>query len=243
MYIIDKLQKLKDYSDNGCIESVLSCYLLEHLKDIEYISLQRCMKETGVSKSSVHRFFSSGGFDSFKELIEALYKEIAEEFDNNQSSIHSHFYLDNIFNIEEIILLSKMIQKSNKVFFYGSQKEIDKLQYLIRYLRIEGKQFSCLNIWNINKAYERLQELQQHDLLLLVDTSLKIQNLYELSVNNKDILSIDDIMGHRYNKVFIGNSDGRNFGKITTVRLDRSDVIGLEKMDLCLYNQLKRGKK
>ena len=54
-------------------------YLLMHLNSLEQLTIKKVIDDVGISKASLHRFFSKGGYESFKDLITILDEEVKQK--------------------------------------------------------------------------------------------------------------------------------------------------------------------
>ena len=77
MYTIERLQNLAEYLDVDSVDRILAEYFLSNLKKMSHLTLKKCIQDTGVSKASIHRFYSRGGFNNFKALTDVLTRELA----------------------------------------------------------------------------------------------------------------------------------------------------------------------
>ena len=50
-----------------------------HLNSLEQLTIKKVIDDVGISKASLHRFFSKGGYESFKDLITILDEEVKQE--------------------------------------------------------------------------------------------------------------------------------------------------------------------
>ena len=66
MYTYERLLKLCSGENT---DSHIARYLLTHLNSLEYLSMKNIIKDIGISKASIHRFFNKGGYESFKEIL------------------------------------------------------------------------------------------------------------------------------------------------------------------------------
>lgn len=240
MYTIDKLQKLNDYLDSDSNESILARYLLTNLQELNTISLQKCIRETNISKSSIHRFFNSGGFDSFKDLVSTLIKEAKNDIEEDIVQVEDSINFINTDN--QIEYFCKLLENSKNIYFYGNQNQLDKLQFIKKYLRARGKMYYSLNIWNVQKSLEKLLSLDNNDLLVVLDTSLRIQDLYEISMNYRNLINLDEIINYNFQKIFIGESNCGSFRGFYNIKFTEKNFIGLNKFDCYIYEKLmKRG--
>lgn len=48
---------------------MIAHYLLMHLNSLEQLTIKKVIDDVGISKASLHRFFSKDGYESFKDLI------------------------------------------------------------------------------------------------------------------------------------------------------------------------------
>ena len=65
---------------------MIAHYLLMHLNSLEQLTIKKVIDDVGISKASLHRFFSKGGYESFKDLITILDEEVKQKKKFNMSS-------------------------------------------------------------------------------------------------------------------------------------------------------------
>lgn len=58
---------------------MIAHYLLMHLNSLEQLTIKKVIDDVGISKASLHRFFSKGGYESFKDLITILDEEVKQK--------------------------------------------------------------------------------------------------------------------------------------------------------------------
>ena len=58
---------------------MIAHYLLMHLNSLEQLTIKKVIDDVGISKASLHRFFSQGGYESFKDLITILDEEVKQK--------------------------------------------------------------------------------------------------------------------------------------------------------------------
>ena len=171
MYTYERLLKLCSGENT---DSHIARYLLTHLNSLEYLSMKNIIKDIGISKASIHRFFNKGGYESFKELVQVLDKELKQKerlIINSLSNTKDTIYdiTDNVmFDEEQIKLLLSCISQAKTVVFYGNSTEIDDLHYLFLYLFKQGISVHLLNQWDLKETYYVLGTLQQNDILIIV---------------------------------------------------------------------------
>lgn len=248
MYVICRLQKMCDLLGTESIDGELATYFLKNLNSLSSMTYSKCMKDTGISKASIHRFYSRGGFDSFKEFVTALSRD---KKDLHYFHYSEKDYEDQIFNYfkkchfksEQLILLADKLKKAKRVYFYGQQKEIDTMQNLLMYIRNYHYMYCSLIIWNMDLIHQRLEELQKDDLLIIIDTSMTVQNMYEMSINHHHLINLDHIKSYDFQKFYIGKANCDEYMGYHNVRIPnlREDMmkIGLEMLDRRLIYMLK----
>lgn len=58
---------------------MIAHYLLMHLNSLEQLTIKKVIDDVGISKASLRRFFSKGGYESFKDLITILDEEVKQK--------------------------------------------------------------------------------------------------------------------------------------------------------------------
>lgn len=244
VYILDKLQRMSDFLGNESVDGELATYFLHNMDHLSHMTLQKCISDTGISKASIHRFYSRGGFESFIDFITSLSKEVQElRYQDFDDSHIIEYVLHNEFSIQQISKFAKQITKTKRVLFYGSQQEIDSLKNIMIFLRKNHVYVSTLNMWNINSAYEKIKQLDKDDMFIVVDTSLKIQNMYEISINHKNLVNLDCLKLYDFHKFYIGESNCDEFFGFYNVRIphyrENMSQIGLQLFDKKVYQLMK----
>lgn len=70
--LLSSLLTILNRNDEGSSESNLSRYMLEHLHELDHLSIYKIAEECYLSRSSVQRFIRTLGYDSFTSLKAAL---------------------------------------------------------------------------------------------------------------------------------------------------------------------------
>lgn len=250
MYTYERLLKL---CGEESTDSHIARYLLSHLSSLKYLSMKNVIKDIGISRASIHRFFNKGGYESFKELVQVLNKELNQKerlIINSSSQIKdTHYYLADtiIFDEEQTNLFISFILQAKTVVFYGNSTEIDDLRYLFLYLFKQGISVHLLNQWDLKEAYYVLDTLQKNDMLIIVDTNWHIQGLYENSMNTHHMLHLDEIHHYPFTKFFIGEANCSKYLSFHNVSLFpcgeyHSDIV-LKHFDKKFKELLKEGVK
>lgn len=130
MYTIERLQNLAEYLDVDSVDRILAEYFLSNLKKMSHLTLKKCIQDTGVSKASIHRFYSRGGFNNFKALTDVLTRELA--IDNVVELNNDDIKLD--VDNGQLNYLCNSLMNASQVMFYGKQEEVncfDCLKYVL----------------------------------------------------------------------------------------------------------------
>lgn len=216
MYIIDKLEVILKSSKNSSGEYILSAYLMNHLNEINDLSLKRISMETKLSRSSIIRFCQNAGYDGFTVFIDDLLLE-KEELDSNLNSLSSfdfEYYKDmksNFFKqcrdnlTDKYLLLLDAIKKGNKILFYGHNRYISSFSYLISYLYGKGKQVIDNMCWSISEQRKLFNQLQENDLIIIIEPQMTWRSYKELLTITPDAL--DNFNKTNAKIVYIGQDE------------------------------------
>lgn len=75
---------------------------------------------------------------------------------------------------------------------------------------------------------------------MMVDTSLRIQDFLEFSINNKDFLPIFKSVDKDFKKVFVGLEHKSTIDNFVSINVSPGDVYTLTRLDNALVRYLKR---
>lgn len=249
MYILEKLQRVSEYIGKERVDGELARYFIENINQISTINLQKCIKDTGVSKAAIHRFYSKAGFESFREFITVIAKEFkdAQSFNISTKQYQEQLtqYINKIhFDDQQLTMFTTKLLSAKKIVLYGQQKYIDNLTHMINVLRNKDKSIFSLNSWNMENVYEEIKELKENDVLIIIETTLNVQNMYESSMNKKYMLNLDKINNYACHKFYIGESNCMKFNDYHNIKINKGNedmmTIGLYLLDNALCQKLEK---
>lgn len=225
MYTYERLRQLCKYDNN---ESDIAYYLLNHLDSLENLTMSKIVRDTGISKASIHRFYSKGGYLNFKDLVLTLNDEIKEKqlvnFDYNQYKKKMISYIEmNDFDESQIQYLIDSIKKAKHIIFYGNTSEIMCLQELQFYLFLNHIQVIFLDKWDLKSCYQLLDSFLSEDVFIMVESSWHIQLIYENSIVNSHILSLDVVNQMPFQKFYIGQADCLQYHTFKNIKIAHND--------------------
>ncbi|MEQ3037106.1 hypothetical protein [Thomasclavelia ramosa] len=128
---------------------MIAHYLLMHLNSLEQLTIKKVIDDVGISKASLHRFFSKGGYESFKDLITILDEEVKQKkmFNIDYQQYRSNMAwsaLETEFEDHQIRILIKTIKKLNELFFMVIHGRYHVLKDLVFIYLIMGLIFKFL---------------------------------------------------------------------------------------------------
>ena len=128
---------------------MIAHYLLMHLNSLEQLTIKKVIDDVGISKASLHRFFSKDGYESFKDLITILDEEVKQKkmFNIDYQQYRSNMAwsaLETEFEDHQIRILIKTIKKLNELFFMVIHGRYHVLKDLVFIYLIMGSIFKYL---------------------------------------------------------------------------------------------------
>lgn len=199
MYVINRLEKMVLEEEND-IRRILATYFLTNINTS--LTLQKTIKDTGVSKSTIYTFFSEAGFKSFRSFTRTINDEylLLEYSHQNDMDYKKDLQFDKI----HINNLVGDINHANNIYFYGNQKEINLFQEMTLFLIQKGLHVKNLNLWNISIANKMLDNLKDNDILIIIDTGYRLNNYYDMGAVSPNMIDLDKVNQGYYNKYYIG---------------------------------------
>ena len=242
MYTYERLCDLCRYDNN---ESEIAHYLLKHLDSLESLTVSKFVKDTGISKASLHRFYNKGGYTSFKNLISILNDEVYQKQSLNMKfAVYKEKMQTGIqqmdFDIQQITYFISKIKRAEKVVFYGNSSEISCLKELIFYLFSHHIDVVYLDRWDMKSCYQILKDLSEKDVFIMVETSWRIQLIYENSIINAHILNLDTVNKLPFQKFYIGEANCQQYYTYHNIKISYSDIsfISLNLLDQKIKSML-----
>ena len=245
MYVLNKLESMSRIYGRDNLDGELANYFIEQIHHIDAITIQKCMKDTGISKASIHRFYSKAGFNSFKEFTSVLENEYTS---HTLVGLHPYEKINEYiqsFSIDHTQLknLYQSIINADRVYLYGNWEEIDGLKNTITKLRNKGIKVHLINGWKLDSTIEMLKDLHENDLLIIIDQTLTIQNYHETSMNNTYLLNFDLMNEGNYSKYYIGQGKGNRYLSFNLLQIpyvhDSMNTIGMFLFDMHLSSMFK----
>ena len=128
---------------------MIAHYLLMHLNSLEQLTIKKVIDDVGISKASLHRFFSKDGYESFKDLITILDEEVKQKkmFNIDYQQYRSNMAwsaLETEFEDHQIRILIKTIKKLNELFFMVIHGRYHVLKDLVFIYLVMGSIFKFL---------------------------------------------------------------------------------------------------
>ncbi len=235
MYTIERLQNLTEYSDIDSVDRILAEYFLANLNNLSHLTLKKCIQETGVSKASIHRFYSHGGFNNFKSLLTVLSREVSDGYS------YSSNYDSNIeFNSNQLKYLCNCLIKAKQIMFYGKQDEIDYFNHLKYLLVRAGITVLSLNLWDMEMVNNRIDRLNDNDVLIVVDSTLRIQNMFEMTMTRSYLLNFERLKNAKFHCFYLGSSNCDQYFGFKNIKIKNDNRI---EISLLVDEMIKRLKK
>ncbi len=209
MYALDKLYQLQERYGMETTEGELANYFINHLSCISRVSLQKCIDETGISKATIHRFYTKNGFNGFKDLTSTLAVEyqimkqkmlVSQQYKNNLQLVLHEFSIDDDLMSS---LVNKLMQ-AQTIIFYGNPDETTYLRKTIAFLRGMKKKIYILNVWDQNIIQKGIDSLSENDAFIIVETSIKLQYMFEMALTHNELFNIHILENYSFSKIYIG---------------------------------------
>lgn len=247
MYTIDKLKSMNILLGKDTVDGELASYFINNLNNLSTMTLQKCIHDTGISKASIHRFYSKAGFINFKNFINVLNEE-SKEFYSNGLEIYinkiNEFTRSYDFSLIDKIGLFNKLKKADNIIIYANLRDVYNFGSSISYLRSMNKKVISLNKWNIDSNYENIKDLKENDVFIMINTSMNIQNYHEMSINNRYLLSLERINDYRFNKFYIGQGNKVEYLDFKIIKLpdygEEMSIILISLLDKYICEMLKK---
>ncbi|MEG0276788.1 MAG: hypothetical protein RR630_07155 [Coprobacillus sp.] len=217
-------ERLIQFCSDDSIDSDIAYYLLDHLDSLNHLSVKSVVDDLGVSKATLHRFFSKGGYENFKDLTMTLKHEIKQKqrFDVEYELYRIHM-LENIqeisFDYKQVEYLANRIKKAKLVVFYGNTYQISCFKRVFFYLFNHHIHVVFLDRWNLKENYQHLDSMDENDVFIMVETGWTIQGICEYSMNTKHMLNLDKVNDYSFAKFYIGEANCNQYQNYMNIRV------------------------
>lgn len=184
MYLIEKIRQLYQNSPDT-VEGRISRELLRCLKNSDFPPVGDFCRRSGISRASLHRFVSEGGFSSWKDLIHSV------EDDLKRNDILLPVNAEKISSAERkngIRLLKKSLQEAESILVYGDLCHIPYLEPLWKVLEKKGIPIFILNQWDLRSSEKQILSGQK-TVLILFDLNMRTDTFLEFSENRPYLIN------------------------------------------------------
>lgn len=185
MYLMEKIEQLFQRAPDSVDGRIAFC-LLQECRSGVFSRVKDFIRKSSVSRASLHRFVSEGGFCSWNDLIRSLEDDLKrnamplpanpDEISVQAQSSKSGSFLKNV-------------SKPEKAFFYGDFCHLPYLEPLFYWLRKQGCVIEILNIWNLADLQKRILDSSEQDLLFLFELNMRTDTFLEFSLNRPYLLA------------------------------------------------------
>lgn len=224
MYIYDRLIILGQLPGaNNHTNAMIARWLLAHLSTLSGMDEMQCMKEACVSKASIHRFYSCAGFHSFAQMISSLQKE------KQTFRFYAPGREKGSWSKTEMQNFGKDLQRASRVVLYGCLYDLSCLQELFFDLYQHGRQPVLAVAWDQSQIIQEIEALEENDVFVYVDTSIKLQNAYENSMDYSYLPSLVTVTNHACRKWFLGKQSDSQYMEFHTLTVREDNLLTLQK--------------
>lgn len=216
MYTYERLLKLYGQESN---HSDIARYLLMNISSLNYLNVKKAVEDLGISKASLHRFYHQGGYLSFKDLLSSLDEEVKIKLFSSQDMSSSVELLHDIIDCQNIDNFIKQIKHASQIAFYGNEREIMSFSKMIFHLFSVHCDVMILNRWDLSECYDILERFYPNDLFIMVESSWRIQGIYEKSLNTSHMLNLEKINELPFFKFYIGEANTDQWQKFHNIKV------------------------
>lgn len=184
MYIIEKIRQLYQNSPDS-VEGRISRELLRCFKNSDFPPVGDFCRRSGISRASLHRFVSEGGFSSWKDLIHSV------EDDLRRNDIPLPVNAEKFSSTERkngIRLLKKSLWEAESVLVYGDLCHIPYLEPLWKVLQKNGIPVRVLNQWDLKSSEKQILS-NPKTVLILFDLNMRTDTFLEFSENRPYLIN------------------------------------------------------
>lgn len=238
MYTYERLLEVVRKEDN---DGAIAQYLLNNLHILGKMTLSKTVRDTGISKASIHRFYNKGGYASFKDMVSTLDKEIKQKqlqgnsYDSYKNKMISMIEQIN-FDEEQLLEMIDAVKGAERVAFYGNTIEILSMRILQLYMYTHHIKVDYLDQWDMIQAYRAVNKLGDKDVFIMIESAWRIQSIYEYSMNNRHMLNLDLITEMPFKKYYIGEANSSEYLLWKNINVPQ-DYNGISQLSLNLLDQ------
>lgn len=208
MYIIDKLMLL-NHNEHADIDQELAIYFLNNIHNIQYKTLNDIIKETAVSKASIHRFFKKSGFVSYRDFLDELSQEYAivleQKKNHKKITLQDYQHYLEMFQFQNnYSILAKKITQAKRLIMFGNIEYIRMFQGISYYCLNHHIEIKMLLAWNQEENIKILQSMNENDVFLMIDVDHTLLTMWENVMDRSYLLDLNIVLSKKCFKGFIG---------------------------------------
>lgn len=233
-----KLWHLVNHSQNENVHFLLARYLLEQSDKIGHLSINKVVNDTLVSKTSVLKFCSYFGYNSWKKFCYDLQEDLlVDQQQFTRLKMNSKLALiqedlqeyhrqkrDFFEEVEKSITITKIknvvtaISETKNIIIIGNAKELPLFYDLQDFLFHYHKNIVFPKFLNSEDYDKQMNNLEENTLLIICDGTNAYENFVERELY-EPAYCYSDIVTKGYQKVFIGQKSDLEYDDIIYLEL------------------------
>ena len=93
---------------------------------------------------------------------------------------------------------------------------------------------------DMEMIYNRIDRLNENDVLIVIDSSMKVQNMFEMSMNRSYLLNFERLKNAKFKCFYLGNSNCDEYFGFKNIKLKEENPLLI---NLLVFEIIKRIKK
>lgn len=184
-----KLHQIINYNQQENVQYILADYLLDNLNETNYLSINKVVKETLVSKTSIIKFCHLLGYDSWKRFYSDLQEDYLNEqlrinslkmnaklmFNNNDIDeylkLNQKYYqeVQETIGFDDIQVFSQALKQAEDVFIIGETRELSLFNEVQNILAMDGKKVYFPKFLNSDEFNNQINNINDNTLVVITN--------------------------------------------------------------------------
>ena len=219
------------------LDGLLADYFLRNLAQVHEMTLKKCISDTSISRTSIYRFFSRGGYESFEQFLGELIEEYEilrrlQVSDIPEKAL-SEYYRNFRIGSGDLRKMAEALAAADTVVFGGDPDEPECLRNTSYSLLLRGTNVVYMPVWDRQETLQRLRSLKGKDAIFIFDTFHRISKYHEIIMSYPALVGIKELSELTCRKFYVGPGRSNNYQDFESIDFPQNpDSCQLEKAGL-----------